>query len=515
MGFNFGAFLGGMSQTIAERVKDQEERVNLLTDKALDLGTQVYLQKKKETEADAKAIREGMAALAMTGLNTPTRFQIASGGSTAVTNTLNQYNKLLEKNKDADFSTFYSVKNSEEFADTDDAEFLSLFGPKATYDPTIARQYLKGRQADGLGGLFVSDPTTLLEEFEAKAGVLGDSRVETDLPPLGQLSVDYTAMRSALGKKDELLFDTPKEAQTYYTGQILEEKNKEAPDEAKISVYEGYVTAYGNIGKEDTEFDIDKRLDAIANERYELSKDPATNQSKLAALEVEEKVYLESKAKREPEKDKKTETIDIMIENTNVELAKEMLGNADPSVVDNFQKKLDILYARKNDVQTKTGTTTKTTDVFNTPKAALDYVSTIERSLFSQSGLEFVKTFEEQLDFKFGTGEERVTQYLQRLQYMDIIQSDLDKKLKSKTYKDSNYFSSAVDSFKGKHITYYRDYLNQFNKTKYPGMNKTFNSKADAEQAANNNQLNMGDIVRYTDSNGSTAVAIWDGKNWY
>ena len=114
MGFKLGAFLGGLSTTVAERVKEQENRVNLLTDKALDLGTQVYLQKKKETEADAKKIEQGMAALAMTGLDTPTRFQIASGGSTAVTNALNQYNTLLEKNADADFSTFYNVKNSDD-----------------------------------------------------------------------------------------------------------------------------------------------------------------------------------------------------------------------------------------------------------------------------------------------------------------------------------------------------------------------------------------------------------------
>ena len=516
MGFNFGAFMGGLGETIAKRVEKQEERVNLLTDKALDLGTQVYLQKKKETEADVKKIEQGMAALAMTGLDTPTRFQIASGGSTAVTNALNQYNTLLEKNKDADFNTFYSVKNSDDYADMDDAEFLSLFGPKAAYDPSIARKYLEGRQADGLGGLFVSDPTALLGEFEAKAGV-GDSRVETDLPALGQLSVDYAAMRTALGKKDELLFDTPKEAQTYYTGKILEEQNKpEAERDAdKITMYKGYVTAYGNIGKEEGAFKLDERLDEIANERFELGKDPETNAEALKALEAEEKVYLESKAKREPEKNKQVETIDTMIENTNVKMAKAMMENADESVINDLQSQLDILYGRKKDVQTKTTTSTQTTDVFSTPKAALDYIGFIERSLFSQSGLEFVQTFDEKLTYKFGTGTERAGQFLQRLQYMEVIQSDLDKKLKSNTYKDSQYFASAIDTFKDKHKRYYVDYIKQFNKTAFPDMNKDFNTISEARQAGKNNELELGTIVRYKDDKGNTAIAIWDGTDFY
>ena len=102
MGLNFGAVFAGAAQTIAERVKEQEQRVNLLTDKALDLGTQVYLQKKEEAERDAKLLEQGMASLAMTGLDAATRFRIAQGGSTAVNNTLNQYNSFLEKDSEGE-----------------------------------------------------------------------------------------------------------------------------------------------------------------------------------------------------------------------------------------------------------------------------------------------------------------------------------------------------------------------------------------------------------------------------
>lgn len=513
MGFNFGAFLGGLSETVAKRVTEQEERVNLLTDKALDLGTQVYLQKKKETESDAKKIEEGMATLAMTGLDTPTRFQIASGGSTAVSNALNQYNTLLEKNKDADFSTFYTVKNSEDYADMDDAEFLSLFGPKASYDPSIARKYLEGRQADGLGGLFVSDPTAMLDEFEAKAGVAGDSRVETNLPPLGQLDVDFTAMRSALGKKDEILFDTPKEAQTYYTGLILEEQEKpEAErDTDKITTYKGFVTAYGNIDKKDDVFKIDERLDEIANERVKLNKDPKKNASTLAALEAEEKVYLESKAKREPEKDKKIATLDTMIDNTETQLAQAMLDNAPNSAVEELERKRDTLYVLKKKRLDETQKTPEAKDPFSAPQAQT-YISNMERNMFT--GFDFVdtSTFEDRMVINFGGPNVKQGNYVKFFGVMDSIDSNLTAR--KEEFKSSN-FNSEYNNFNGKYSMYVNSYLSEFkDATAHPNINKQFNSQADAEAAADKGDLNAGDIIRYTKPNGKTGIVVWTGKTF-
>lgn len=513
MGFKLGAFLGGLSQTVAERVKEQENRVNLLTDKALDLGTQVYLQKKKETEADAKKIEQGMAALAMTGLDTPTRFQIASGGSTAVTNTLNQYNTLLEKNKDADFSTFYSVKNSEDYADMDDAEFLSLFGPKAVYDPSIARKYLEGREADGLGGLFVSDPTALLSEFEAKAGVLTDSRVETDLPPLGQLSVDYTAMRSALGKKDEVLFDSANEAMVYYTGLIQDEKNKpeEERDAAKITMYEGYITAYDNIGKEEDVFDLDKRLDEIANERFELGKDPEKNADALTALEAEEKVYLESKAKRTPEKDQKVATLDTMIDNAETKLAQALLDKAPNAQIAELERQRDVLYGLKKKRLDETAKTEADKDAFSAGQAQT-YISNMERSMFS--GFDFVdtQTFEDRMIINFGGPEVKQGNYVKFFGVMDSIDSNLTAR--KEEYK-SNNFNSEYNNFSGKYNMYVSSYISEFkDATTYPNINKTFNSKSDAEAAADAGNLNAGDIIRYTKPDGKTGIVVWTGKTW-
>lgn len=511
MAFKLGAFLGGLSTTVAERVKEQENRVNLLTDKALDLGTQVYLQKKKETESDAKKIQQGMSALAMTGLDTPTRFQIATGGTTAINNTLNQYNTLLEKNSDADFTTFYTVKGSEEYADMDDTEYMSLFGPKAAYDPSIARNYLEGREADGLSGLFVSDPTALLSEFETKAGVATDSRVETDLPALGQLSVDYTAMRTALGKKDESLFDTPSEAQTYYTGKILEEKDKEQPDAAEISRLEGYVTAYANIGKDADTFDIDKRLDAIANERFELSQSDVVDENALTLLDAEEEVYLESKAKREAKKDKTVSTLDTMIDNVETQLATALLDNASSDVITKLENDRDKLYVLKRNRLDNTAKTEDDKDAFTAPQAQT-YVSNMERNFFS--GFDFVdtSTFEDRMVINFGGPEVKQSNYVKFFGVMDNL--DINLKETSEKFGSPN-FDTERNNFNGKYDMYVKSYMSEYsNATDFPSINKTFATKQAAEEAANEGLLNAGDIIRYTTANNKKGIVVWTGKSW-
>ena len=80
----------------------------------------------------------------------------------------------------------------------------------------------------------MSDPSKILSEFEAKAGVLNESRV-TDTPELGTLSIDMNAMQKVFGEEDKKLrFDTPKEAITYYTQAVLDEKAKEGGGDTSI-----------------------------------------------------------------------------------------------------------------------------------------------------------------------------------------------------------------------------------------------------------------------------------------
>ena len=53
----------------------------------------------------------------------------------------------------------------------------------------------------------MADPTKQLAEFEAKAGVLSESRV-TDVPELGTLSIDMTAMQKVFGKEEKRYVST-------------------------------------------------------------------------------------------------------------------------------------------------------------------------------------------------------------------------------------------------------------------------------------------------------------------
>ena len=139
MAFYLGAALGKIGETFqvdneraARKLEKDEDRVALLTNTALDFGTQVYLDKKKDTEKTRKAIEQGMATLAGTGLSRAARFKIASGGSAAISNVLGQYNTAIENNRDVDFSTIYDVKNSGAFKDMSDDDFFATVLPSVS-----------------------------------------------------------------------------------------------------------------------------------------------------------------------------------------------------------------------------------------------------------------------------------------------------------------------------------------------------------------------------------------------
>ena len=64
MAFNFGAFVGGMSESIAEGIETNEKRVNLLVDKAWDTHTQRYWKKRDKEEGKAELVEGAIKKLA-------------------------------------------------------------------------------------------------------------------------------------------------------------------------------------------------------------------------------------------------------------------------------------------------------------------------------------------------------------------------------------------------------------------------------------------------------------------
>ncbi len=510
MGLNFGAVFAGAAKTISERVKEQEQRVNLLTDKALDLGTQVYLDKKKDAERDAKLLEQGMASLAMTGLDSATRFRIAQGGSTAVNNTLNQYNSFLEKDSEGDFSTFYSVKGSDAFADMSDSEFLSMYGPRAEYDPSVARKYLAGRGADsGIGGLFVSDPTEMLSEFEAKAGVLGESRV-TDAPELGTLSIDMNAMQKVFGKEaKELRFDTPKEAITYYTQAILNEKEQAGGGDADIITgLEGRINAFKAIDAKDDAFSLDGRLDEIANEIYKLEQADATgNAAAIIKLEGERDGYLEHKASvsatgRAP--DSKTQTLDNALDSVQIQLADAIRDSAPENEIKALKDRETTLLERKHLRSKDRGT--DVTDAFTAPQAATNVRNRVNLILGSFDFVE-VDTLTGRMDVKFGDASDNYPKFFTALESVDagIVRDSGPDALNSKNLKLARGYVTDLLS------TNVDIYMNKYKEASaHPTLNKSFPSLEDAKAAARNGSIDVGTIVRYT-QNGRTGIMVYTG----
>ena len=64
MAFNFGAFVGGLSESVAEGIEDNEKRVNLLVDKAWDTHTQRYWKKRDKEENKAELVEGAIKKLA-------------------------------------------------------------------------------------------------------------------------------------------------------------------------------------------------------------------------------------------------------------------------------------------------------------------------------------------------------------------------------------------------------------------------------------------------------------------
>lgn len=63
MAFNFGAFVGGLSESVAEGIETNEKRVNLLVDKAWDTHTQRYWKKRDKEEAKAELVEGAIKKL--------------------------------------------------------------------------------------------------------------------------------------------------------------------------------------------------------------------------------------------------------------------------------------------------------------------------------------------------------------------------------------------------------------------------------------------------------------------
>lgn len=252
MAFKIGAALGGFATTIAERVAEEEKRVDLLTDKALDLHTRLKLERDKENETNLKNAENLINALSITGLDLETRAAIAQGGEFSVKHVLNQFEAATAKG--VDFNTVYNVAattpGTEEFTATDWASQIVTPLP----DPEIATGVLGESQT-----IFGPDPQAELkrkiatvtpdEINNAVSQVFQPAKLNVNLSELSDKADQYTSIEGAL-------------VGTTYLLQQEKAKGDEANADT-IARLEGDLIAYSMLEKDGGKKSMADRIDAL------------------------------------------------------------------------------------------------------------------------------------------------------------------------------------------------------------------------------------------------------------
>lgn len=275
MALRLGAVLGGMASKIAERVEEEEKRVDLLTNRYLDLHTQRKMEVDRANAKSVKVAEELIQALGVTGLDLETRASIASGGQTSVNHALDQYSKAVDKG--LDFTTIYSVKaptpGTEEFTATDWAGQIANLTPAPSVDTSVLGEART---------IFGPDPKTVLAE-KLNAVDFGDvdAAVEQTFRP-SQLQINAAGLAE---DDDKTKLYTSTEAAVVGTTQLLlaEQSKPEGEQDADvIATLTGQLEAFKAIddAKKTTG---ENKGNLITNKIDEIGSQLATEQSKPEA----------------------------------------------------------------------------------------------------------------------------------------------------------------------------------------------------------------------------------------
>lgn len=241
MKFNIGAAFGGFATTLSERIAEEEKRVDLLTDKALDLHTRLMLDEKERNRTNIENAEKLINALNVTGLDLETRTAIAQGGEIAVNQALSQFD--IATKKGVDFSTVYNVTaptpGTEDFTATDWAS--QIVAPMQ--EPEIATGVMGESHT-----IFGPDPQA---EFKRKLKVIGAGDVDKAVSKVFQpaeLEVDLSQLSEAAD-----LYTSTEQALVGTTQLLQRERNKpeSEQDADKIKQLEADLVAYSILDEDD------------------------------------------------------------------------------------------------------------------------------------------------------------------------------------------------------------------------------------------------------------------------
>jgi len=123
MGFNFVGMMGGLAEGIHEGIEKEEDRINMLADKAYDQYTQDVRDNKAKREAAKKAAEAYMFQLKDAGYDIPTSAHIARYGQGAVESAIA---KAKEHGDSHDINTLYSVAPDPSTKDFTEGQWLNM-----------------------------------------------------------------------------------------------------------------------------------------------------------------------------------------------------------------------------------------------------------------------------------------------------------------------------------------------------------------------------------------------------
>ena len=527
MVFYLGAAAGKIGEAIqadtAERrairiraEEREEDKTNLILNKALDLGTQDYFKRKESAESKRQTIETLMNALAITPLSVAERFRIAQGGETAVSKVLEDFD-TIQAIDGIDFGTFYSVAGEDEYKDLSSSEFLNLFMPNnISYDPSIARSYLSAQ------GIAVPEGLSAMEEE------LDVSTSIAEMPKLGQLTADVAAMQLAMAKPKEFKYFNSIEAAIVGTQQKLNESQQKlkvaTTDEdikkltQQVNKHTFDLETFKNLKPKDKESKVSfEDLLAGTAQEIELEKEKGENadQNKIKMLEDRYAFYTQKNIERKG--DSAITTYERMMLKADEIIGAELeKSNPNQSIISNAtQNKLRAIKGIRTIAESKK-VGDEPISVFSSPTNAQQYVTNSVKQAFQ--GADFIEynDFQDIMNYKFTPDIRELDNYKMYIGAINDVLKKLDDEIK--VFDDDTFLRNATEQLKIQYNLNIRQYLNdfsqkegEFNLYQINGKVQPGKSQAELIEDAKKDKFKIGTIVPYATKNNRVIPLVWDG----
>lgn len=528
MVFYLGAAAGTIGQAIQADTTEQrairvraeereEDKTNLILDKALDLGTQDYFKRKQNSESKKQAIETFMNALAITPLSIAERFRIAQGGETSVNKVLEDFD-TIQAIDGIDFGTFYNVAGEDEYKDLSSSEFLDLFMPSnISYDPSIAKSYLS---AQGIN---------IPEGFSAMEEELDLSTSVSGIPKLGELSADVAAMQLAMSKPKDFKYFTSIEAAITGTQQKL----NEAQQNLKIATSDEDVTKFTQeVNKHNFDLKTFKDLqpkdtkskvsfeDLLAGtaQEIELEKEKGENadQNKIKMLEERYTFYTQKNIERKG--DSAITTYERMMLKADEIIGAE-LGKSNPNqsiISSSTQNKIRAINGIRTIAESKK-VGDQPISVFSTPTNAQQYVTNAVKQAFQ--GADFIEynDFQDIMNYKFTPDIKELENYHTYIGATNEVLKKLNGEIK--TFDNDVFLSNATGDLRIQYNLNIRQYIKdfslidgEFNLYKKGNAIQPGKTQDELKADAKNGLYKIGTIVPFAFNN-QVIPLVWDGSN--